>query len=91
MKKFKCSLCGCDNAHTIKRFFKDGKDALDIEDMVQLRSPMADSIIVLRACSKCGTVRADWEKMSESNRVSDEDKGKVKEIQDQYKKGGKND
>lgn len=65
MRKFKCSVCGCDKAHALKRIFKN-EDAKAVEDMLCIKSLVADTIIVLRACEQCGTVRADWEKLSQS-------------------------
>ncbi len=84
MQKFKCSVCGCDKAHTLKRILKN-EDFKIVEDIIQIKSFVADTIIVLRACEQCGTVRADWEKISESKKVSNEEKEKVKELEKQYK------
>lgn len=80
MRKFKCSVCGCDKAHALKRIFKDG-DAKIAEDMMCIKSLVADTIVVLRACEQCGTLRADWEKLSESNKATEADKKKIKELQ----------
>ena len=80
MRKFKCSVCGCDKAHTLKRIFKD-EDTKIAEDMMCIKSLVADTIIVLRACEQCGTLRADWEKLSESSKVTEADKKKIKELQ----------
>ena len=65
MRKFKCSVCGCDKAHALKRILKDEGSKIT-EDMICIKSFVADTIIVLRACEQCGTVRADWEKLSQS-------------------------
>lgn len=84
MQKFKCSVCGCDKAHTLKRILKDEGSKI-VEDMILIKSFVADTIITLRACEQCGTVKADWEKISESNKVSDEDREKIKDVQKKYK------
>lgn len=84
MEKFKCSVCGCDKAHTLKRGSKD-VDPKTIEDIIQIKSFVSDMVIILRACSKCGVVKADWEKISESKKTSDADKEKIKEIKEENK------
>lgn len=84
MRKFKCSVCGCDKAHCLKRIFKN-EDSKVVEDIIQIKSFVADTIIILRACEQCGTVKADWEKISESKKVSDADREKIKDVQKEYK------
>ena len=86
MNKFKCSVCGCEKAHSMKRLFKD-KDVKIIEDIIQIKSFMADNLIILRACSSCGTIKANWEKISESKNTTQEEKNKVKEVQGKYTRG----
>jgi hypothetical protein len=82
MAKFRCEVCGSNKAHTLERIFEDNAK-YPLEDIIQIKNYSADALVSFLSCSNCGTVKAQWEKISESNKSSDEDKDKVKKIKEE--------
>jgi hypothetical protein len=78
--EFECSICGSKQAHRIRRFFAELKQYKESENIFELKNFMYDSMLIVRACADCHTMRADWEKISESNATTEADKARVKEL-----------
>ena len=81
MKDFICPVCGCKEPHKLERLYPGFSRPIKAESIVTVKNDLFDSRLILRACSKCNAVRADWEKITESKDTTEIEKNKVLNLQ----------
>ena len=73
-------MCQCEEPHRRTKNYNALDKPSNIENLIDIKNFVFDSRLIMRACSKCHTVVADWETISESLDTTDEEKAKVKEM-----------